>query len=136
MFNRSKIALAFALTVALSALVASPGLAASTRGTDLETYTGSVSAGAPSTVAFTTFANDTGVILSFKARAGGARTLKVYDPAGTLVSWIDVPGEVTGVWSTYVPVTPSTTYRVEISVGSGSTKYTFYVNHCPDGVCF
>jgi hypothetical protein len=109
-FRRSTFALALALTVAVSALLVSPGLAAPTRGSDIETYTGSVSA--------------------------SARTLKVFDPAGALVAWIDVPGEVTGLWSTYVPVNPGTTYRVQIAVSSGSTKYTLYVNHCPDGVCF
>ena len=142
MLNRSRvIRTIMGLGLLGSMLTASPALAAGggrggLNGTDIQTFSGSVSVSAPATVAFTTMPNENAVILSLQARSGGDRWVTVYDPAGTVVAQFVVPAAATGLWSNTIDVLPSTTYRAVITVTSGSTKYTFYVNHCPDGKCF
>jgi hypothetical protein len=134
---KKPLSLVLAMFIAALLLVpAAPALAGKPGTSDIETYRGTASVDQPGVVTFTTYPNDTGVIISFKARNGGDRRLDVYDSAGNLVAVITVPGEVTSVWSTHIAVSPSSTYTVVIHVSAGSTKYTLYVNHCPDGVCF
>ena len=114
-----------------------PSEAAPPNKSDIETYRGQVITGTASVVNFTTFPNENSVILSFQGRNGGEKTLKVYDPSNALISTITVPAEVSSVWSTSISaLQPSTQYRVEINISFGRTKYTLYVNHCPDGNCF
>ena len=136
MLRPGKLVVIFAIMLVVSALSAGGALAGTTRGSDLETYRGTVSAGSTSVVTFNTWSNENGVIVSLQSRNGGTRTVKVFDPAGNCLTWITVPAGVTSVWSTYVAVNPSTTYRAEITNDSGSSKYLFYVNHCPNGQCF
>src|SRR5438067_2363408 len=94
------------LGVLASALSASPALAAGggrghINGTDIQQFSGKLSADAPATVNFATGADDTGAILTLQASNGGDKTVVVSDSGGNFVETFWVPAGVSDPWSHY-----------------------------------
>ena len=98
----------------------------------VESYRGAVSADAPVTIDFSTGADDVGVVLAFKARNGGDRTLEVQDIAGNPVWWALIPGAIKTGSSFYVALEASSDYQVVITVSEGRTRYDLIINHCQE----
>jgi len=101
----------------------------------VESYRGAVSADAPVTIDFSTGADDVGVIVAFKARNGGDRTLEVKDAGGAVVWSALIPHAIKTGSSFYVALDASSHYQVVISVSEGRTRYDLMINHCQAGTC-
>lgn len=112
------------------------GQAAGRKASDIETFRGQVDINTPATVNFTTFSNETQVILTLQAGRGGDKKVDIFDNNNTFVGGFSVPSGVTSGWSTSIGLNPNTNYKAVISINSDRSKYTFYVNHCPNGQCF
>ena len=100
----------------------------------VESYRGAVSADAPVTIDFSTGADDVGVIVAFKARNGGDRTLEVKDASGVVWSAL-IPHTVKTGSSFYVALEAARDYQFVISVSEGRTRYDLSLNHCQAGTC-